>query len=202
MKDTRWNVGLMGMWGLLLGSVALFGCKQTANERGQGVPQATPNVAKSAAVNAPAIASVEPTSGNSVKGQLTFTSEAGRVHITGRIDNLKRNAEHGFHIHEFGDCANEGKAAGDHFTATARPHGPPSAVNTAHHTGDFGNIVADQEGVANVDVWSDVALLHPGPEFAVGRAVVVHEGKDDFTTQPAGNAGARVACGVIQPLAK
>lgn len=140
---------------------------------------------------------LQPTKGSKVKGQLELTSEDGKVHITGEITGLKKG-DHGFHIHEKGDCSGpDGKTAGDHFAPQAHPHGAPGGEGP-HHAGDFGNIQADAKGKAKVDVWSELPLLTEGEQFVVGRAFIVHDGKDDLTSQPAGNAGARVACGVIE----
>ena len=143
-------------------------------------------------------ASLRPTLGNTVVGHLELANERNQVHITGEVSGLRKKGEHGFHIHEIGDCSgSDAKTAGEHFAPLGHPHGPPGPQAT-HHTGDFGNLSADQNGVAHVDVWTDLPLLTAGQHYVVGRSFIVHEGKDDLTTQPSGNAGARVACGVIE----
>ena len=113
------------------------------------------------------------------------------VHVTGLTDG-----DHGFHIHEKGDfSAPDASSAGAHFNPTNAAHGGPAAP--VHHAGDFGNL-GSKGGIAHLQL--DVAgiSLGTGPSSIMGRAVVVHEKADDFTTQPTGNAGARVGCGVIR----
>lgn len=141
---------------------------------------------------------LRPTLGNTVVGHLGLANERNQIHITGEVSGLRKKGEHGFHIHEIGDCSgSDAKTAGEHFAPLGHPHGPPGP-QAMHHTGDFGNLSADQNGVAHVDVWTDLPLLTVGQHYVVGRSFIVHEGKDDLTTQPSGNAGARVACGVIE----
>lgn len=142
-------------------------------------------------------ASLRPTKGFSTEGVVKLERKGKRVHITGTISGLEPG-KHGFHIHEVGDCSGPGaKAAGGHFAPSGHMHGDPGGPG-AHHAGDFGNITANDEGVAELDLWSDLPLLSPGEPFVVGRAFVVHEGQDDLKSQPSGDSGARVACGVIE----
>jgi Cu-Zn family superoxide dismutase len=104
--------------------------------------------------------------------------------------------EHGMHIHESGDCsAPDATSAGEHFSATPSQHGGPH--DTMRHTGDLGNIVADAQGKVETS-FQDDRLSLSGPDSILNRSVIVHAGKDDFTTQPSGGSGARVACGVIE----
>ena len=132
-----------------------------------------------------------------VSGKLMAMPMGDGVHLRGEIGGLAPNSAHGIHIHEKGDCsAADASSAGGHFNPGARPHGKAGAG--AHHGGDMDNIVANAEGVAAVDVHARGVTLGGGASNdAVGRAVVVHAAADDYTSQPAGNAGARVACGVI-----
>ena len=104
--------------------------------------------------------------------------------------------QHGFHIHEFGDCSDVAKAAsaGGHFNPTNHQHGAPDASD--RHEGDLGNIEADAQGKAHVDI-TDKVLKLSGNESIIGHAVIVHEKADDLKTQPTGDAGGRLACGVI-----
>ncbi len=115
-----------------------------------------------------------------------------RVH--GRMTGLTPG-EHGFHVHEWGDLSDEakGESAGSHFDPHGMPHGHPS--DAKRHAGDLGNVLADASGVATVDVFDRLLRLE-GPDSIVGRSVVVHVGPDKFT-QPVGDAGGRVAVGVI-----
>lgn len=135
-----------------------------------------------------------PTKGNNVTGEVTFTSVHDGVHVVANIEGLTPG-NHGFHIHEFGDCsAPDASSAGGHFNPTQQRHGSPENEN--RHVGDLGNITADENGRAHYDRVDKVITLN-GKNSILGHALIVHSGADDFVTQPTGNAGARVACGVI-----
>lgn len=137
---------------------------------------------------------LEPKSASTVAGTLHFEEVGDGVKITGEIKNLTPG-NHGFHIHEKGDCSSaDAASAGGHFNPENAAHGAPDAA--AHHAGDFGNLVADEHGVAKVDMLEKGRTLQ-GANSLTGHAVVVHGGADDLTSQPAGNSGPRVACGVI-----
>lgn len=139
-----------------------------------------------------------PTRNQTVEGVLVLERQGERVHITGTVTGLTEGL-HGFHIHETGDCsAPDATSAGGHFAPEGHPHGSPDDPEQRHHSGDFGNIDADAQGVARVDLWSSLPLLTMGPQYVVGRAFIVHAGKDDLRSQPSGDAGGRVACGVIR----
>ena len=143
---------------------------------------------------ASAIAVLHPTDGNTVKGVVFFTLEDGKVHVTGEITGLTPG-EHGFHIHQYGDCSSpDGKSAGGHFNPTKHSHAGPTVP--MRHVGDMGNVVADDKGVAKVDVVSEI-MTFEGESSILGRGVIVHAKADDLKTQPTGDAGGRVACGVI-----
>jgi Cu-Zn family superoxide dismutase len=143
------------------------------------------------------VAMLQPTAGNSVTGMLRFRpADDGTLAIHAEIAGLTPGS-HGLHIHEIGDCAApDAASAGDHFNSDGDPHGAPDAGNDAHHAGDLGNIVADSTGKAVQD-WRDEELALSGQYGVVGRAVIVHAGEDDLTSQPSGNSGPRVACGVV-----
>jgi Cu-Zn family superoxide dismutase len=102
---------------------------------------------------------------------------------------------HGFHIHEKGDCsAADASSAGGHFNPTGKPHGGPDS--DARHAGDFGNIEADATGNARYSrTFSDLTL--DGESSIIGKAIIVHQKADDLKTQPSGDAGGRIGCGVI-----
>jgi len=141
-----------------------------------------------------ATAVIHPTKGNNASGVVIFVQQKDGVHINAHVSGLIPG-EHGFHIHEFGNCAcDDAVCAGDHFNPTHKPHAGPDDPD--RHIGDLGNMVADAEGKA---IYNDVdnQLALNGPNSIIGRAVIVHADKDDFKTQPTGNAGARVGCGVI-----
>jgi len=141
-----------------------------------------------------AVAVLSPTKGSNVSGTVTFTQVNGGVRIVADVTGLTPG-EHGFHIHEFGDCsAPDATSAGGHFNPRHMQHGAPDA--SARHAGDFGNLEANGAGKAHYDRVDKMISLN-GAESIVGHGVIVHEKVDDFITQPTGNAGARVACGVI-----
>jgi Cu-Zn family superoxide dismutase len=119
------------------------------------------------------------------------------VHLIGRITGLTPGSTHGFHIHEHGDCsAADAGSAGGHFDPTRSEHGDPAAM--IHHAGDIANLVADAQGDVGVDVTVHGVSIDTGTsDDVLGRAFIVHADPDDYTTQPAGNSGARIACGVI-----
>jgi Cu-Zn family superoxide dismutase len=144
-----------------------------------------------------ASAQVAPTQGNTASGSVALTAHEDGVGLTGVIQGLKPSSEFGFHVHEKGDCsAPDASSAGGHFNPTKANHGNPEAG--PHHAGDMMNIKSDEQGVAQVDTRALGATLHSGqPTDVLGKAVVVHESPDDYTTQPSGNSGARIACGVI-----
>lgn len=151
-----------------------------------------------AAAPAPAvnhgIAVLIPAAGSTVKGTVHFKKEGAGVRVTGTFTGLSAGA-HGFHIHEFGDCsAADFTSAGGHFNPSASPHGAPT--DAKRHEGDMGNITATADGNGSVD-YVDSKLGFQGAKSVIGRGVVVHANPDDFKTQPTGNAGGRVACGVI-----
>jgi superoxide dismutase, Cu-Zn family len=138
------------------------------------------------------------TQGNEASGELLLTSVPEGVRVEGSISGLKADAEHGFHVHEKGDCsAPDASSAGEHFNPTSQPHGDPASA--AHHAGDMQNIGADAEGRAAVSTTVDgVTLGDGGTNDVVGKAIVVHAKPDDYKTQPSGDSGDRVACGVIE----
>ncbi len=146
---------------------------------------------------ADAVARLEPTRGNAAAGEVRFRRLGDAVIVDGRISGLKPGQEHGFHIHEKGDCSSgDGMSAGGHFNPTAKPHGPLSG---AHHVGDLPALKAGTDGVASFSVRVDgMSIGGGGVTDIVGRALIVHAQPDDYSTQPTGNSGARIACAVIQ----
>jgi len=142
-----------------------------------------------------AIAVIHPTAGNKVSGTVTFTEVADGVQIQAEITGLTPG-NHGFHVHQFGDCsAADASSAGAHFNPTNKPHAGPDAVE--RHVGDMGNIEADASGSAKLDYVDHHISVANDKESVIGRSVVVHVKADDLKSQPAGDSGARVACGVI-----
>lgn len=142
-----------------------------------------------------AIAVLHPTAGNKVGGTVTFTEVADGVQVNAELTGLTPG-NHGFHVHEFGDCsAPDLSSAGGHFNPTNKPHAGPDA--TERHVGDMGNVEADASGKAKLEYLDHHISLTNDQSSVIGRAVVVHAKADDLKSQPAGDSGARIACGVI-----
>lgn len=171
----------------------LAACASTSS-----APEPAGDVAAAASTAQEAEVRLASASGSLVSGRLTLKPMGDGVHITGEVGGLKPGDVRGFHIHEKGDCsAADASSAGGHFNPAAQPHG--RAGQGPHHAGDSDNIVADANGVARVNAHvSGVTLGGGAANDIAGRAVIVHAQADDYTTQPTGNAGARVACGVIE----
>ena len=161
--------------------LALAGCQSAMQSSSEDAARAT--------------AQLKPTQGNKTVGEATFEDAGnGRVHVAVIVHRLKPNSEHGFHIHDVGDCsAPDAMGAGGHFNPTGKPHG--NATSGEHHAGDLPALKADAKGVAKLDT----TLSGISVAGISGRALIVHADPDDYKTQPTGNAGARLACGVIQP---
>ncbi len=141
-----------------------------------------------------AIAVLGAASGSSVAGTVTFTASGDGVKVVADITGLKPG-KHGFHIHEFGDCsAKDATSAGGHYNPTKHDHAGPEAAQ--RHMGDLGNIEADASGKAHLEM-TDKTLKLSGENSIIGYGVIVHEKADDLKTQPTGDAGGRVACGVV-----
>ena len=156
-------------------------------------PAQTP--AASSGTSSKAIAVLHATGENKVTGTVTFTSVGDGLQVHAEITGLTPG-KHGFHVHEFGDCsAADLSSAGGHFNPTNEPHAGPDAA--ARHAGDMGNIEADASGNAKLDYVDHHISLSNDQTSVIGRSVVVHAKPDDLKSQPAGDSGARIACGVI-----
>lgn len=138
---------------------------------------------------------LEARSGSQVSGTVRVSHSGRKIRLRATVSGLEPGSEHGFHLHEKGDCsAPDASSAGGHFNPSGAPHG--KFGSDAHHAGDLPSLKADKKGVAKVDV-NLSGLDWEGDKGVKGRAVIVHAKPDDFTTQPSGNAGARIACVVI-----
>ncbi|MDQ7956139.1 MAG: superoxide dismutase family protein [Rhodocyclaceae bacterium] len=164
----------------VLACAALSAC----GSMGMGRPTATANLAPTAAINP-----------NPTTGKVTFTALDHGVRVAGEVRGLTPG-EHGFHIHEKGDCGDNGNASGGHFNPAGGTHGKFGAAGS--HAGELPSLVAGADGTArfSVEVHS-ISLTDGAANNVVGRALVVHRDRDDYTTQPAGNSGPRIACAVI-----
>jgi Cu-Zn family superoxide dismutase len=142
-----------------------------------------------------AVAELAPASKSKVKGTIDFKEVDGGIEVIANVSGLKAG-DHAYHVHETGDCsAPDASSAGGHFNPNSHKHGSPDAEE--HHEGDFGNLTAGKDGKATKTFVMKGITLADGPTSIVGKGFIVHEKADDFKTQPTGNAGGRVACGVI-----
>lgn len=144
--------------------------------------------------------SLEPKSDSNVSGTVTFTQENGSVTMVAEMEGLTEGT-HAIHIHEKADCSSpDGKSTGGHWNPTVQPHGKWGAVE-GYHKGDIGNFTADASGKGSITFTTDEWCIGCGDDAKdiLGKAIIVHAGTDDYTTQPTGDAGGRVSCaGIIQ----
>jgi len=144
-----------------------------------------------------ATAQLQPTKGSKTFGEATFEESGGKIHVVVYVQGLKPGQEHGLHIHEVGDCSSgDGMSTKGHFNPYGKPHA--HAGTPERHAGDLPALKAAKNGRAKVDVMLDIITIAPGPGSIINRGLIVHADPDDFKTQPTGNAGARIACGVIR----
>lgn len=142
-------------------------------------------------------ATLEAKSDSQVSGDVDLIQQGTKVLLIARVAGLTPNSIHGFHIHEKGDCsAADASSAGGHFNPDAHPHA--SQATPSHHFGDLPNLKADNTGHAIYRATLENASLAEGAHALIGHAMILHRDADDYVTQPAGNAGPRVACGVIK----
>lgn len=180
----------------LLAIALAFGLSACASSMPGPASTSAPAVTRSTAQEA--VTNLASASGSRVSGRLALMPMGDGVHLRGEVGGLSPGSSHGFHVHEKGDCsAADATSAGGHFNPAAQPHG--RAGQGTHHAGDADNLMANANGVAKVDVHlRGVTLGGRAANDIAGRAIVVHAVADDYRSQPAGNAGARVACGVIR----
>ena len=189
------NIALMGF--LLFLS---FSCKEVKKETEKEV-EITEVEQSTEVIKVEKIAfNMEPKSGSEVVGTVTFTDEDGTVTMVAELSGLEPG-EHAIHLHEKADCSSDdGKSTGGHWNPTAEPHGKWGAEE-GYHRGDIGNFTADEEGNARVEFSTDLWCIgcEDSTKNILGKAVIVHAGVDDYTSQPSGAAGARVSCtGIIE----
>lgn len=142
-----------------------------------------------------AVAVLHPASGSKVQGIVRFVQDGNRVRVSGELQGLNPGQKHAMHIHEFGDCsAPDATSAGSHYNPEGHPHGLPNGGQ--RHAGDFGNVQADNQGRARIELTVENISILGARNPVAGRALIVHAKPDDGS-QPTGNAGDRLACGVI-----
>ncbi|MGQ0509849.1 MAG: superoxide dismutase family protein [Betaproteobacteria bacterium] len=141
-------------------------------------------------------AGIEPTKGSKTFGEATFEQVGDKVKVVIFVQGLKPGQEHGLHIHEGAACGPDGMAAAGHFNPHGKPHSRHTDAN--RHAGDLPSLRANKAGRARVEADLDGITVGSGAGNIVGRTIIVHADPDDFRTQPTGNSGARIACGVIK----
>lgn len=176
----------LGIFALTALSLGLFaGCQN----------EAATKEAKLADNKIEAMCSIEPTKGNMAKGHVHFTQVGDNVMVVADIEGLAPDSKHGFHIHEGTECGEDGMKAGGHYNPEKHQHGKPGDAN--RHAGDLGNIEADKDGKAHLELTVDNITINAAKNPIVGHAMILHAKADDFG-QPVGNAGPRIGCGIIK----
>jgi Cu-Zn family superoxide dismutase len=171
--------------GMAAATFAIAGCASTSTTSSE-----TSSGAK-------ATAKLTSTKGNTASGTVTFLQRGDTVFVKADVTGLKPNAEHGFHVHEKGDCSSgDGMSAGGHFNPGGSAHGSHGA--TPQHAGDLPSLRADSYGNATLSFETKMLAVGKGASDVVGKGVIVHRDPDDYKSQPAGNAGPRIACAVVE----
>ena len=188
---------------LVLAGGAIFpACHHETAASNEPAAEATPMASASTSEPTPApsltsqVAGAQLAGAGGVTGVVTFTQEPGGTHVVARVEHATPG-KHGFHLHAGAACtAPDFKSAGDHFNPGNASHGAPDA--TPHHAGDFGNIEVGADGTGNLDLHSTMLSVGDGGTGdVIGKTVILHKGEDDLKTQPSGNSGDRIACGVV-----
>ena len=179
--------------GVIALAVCSLVCVASLGLRGTAMAQHDAAKDKAASISKAVAILIHTKKGQNVEGRATFTSSNGTMHVHAEISGLTPG-DHGFHIHEFGVWSEDGMASGGHFNPTMQKHAGTDTPK--RHIGDLGNITANANGNATLDL-DDPSLTFHGPTSIIGRGLVVHEKADDLKTQPTGDAGGRLAVGVI-----
>ncbi|RAJ12630.1 superoxide dismutase family protein [Arenibacter echinorum] len=193
------NIILLTLVLLFLGSYSCKEAKKETKDTMENVEAMTEEIKEEVMVKTLKF-SLEPKSDSNVKGEVSFTEENGTVSMNANLSGLTPG-EHAIHIHEKADCSSaDGKSTGGHWNPTFAPHGEWGSTE-GYHRGDIGNFTADAEGNATVEFSTDEWCIGCGDETKnlIGKGIIVHEGEDDFVTQPTGDAGGRISCaGIIE----
>lgn len=172
------------------------GCSQMAKNRDKSLATNSNSAPNTAPSRAQAV--LKAAAGEKLKGLVEFTETERQMRIHVKAEGLKPGL-HGFHIHDKGDCSSaDFNSAGPHFNPANVQHGSPETA--PQHGGDLGNILADKTGKVNVEIVVKQLTLGETPFKISGKSVIIHHDQDDFKTQPTGNAGKRIGCGVIETL--
>jgi Cu-Zn family superoxide dismutase len=143
-----------------------------------------------------AVAVIRPASGSQAHGTVKFTQVGQRVRVDAEIAALTPGS-HGIHVHEKGDCtAPDATSAGAHFNPATKKHGAPEG--SERHAGDLGNLKANEYGKAELSIMVDGIAVDRGANGVIGKGVIVHADPDDLKTDPGGNSGDRIGCGVVE----
>ncbi|MEO6023716.1 MAG: superoxide dismutase family protein [Burkholderiales bacterium] len=186
-------------YGILFTTLILGGLAQAQQqEQAPPAPTQQPDAKRLEDQERPATATMQPTKGNQARGTVTFTptDEVAKVKVEVHLSQLKPGSVHGLHMHEKGDCsASDASSAGGHFNPSGKPHGDRAGAE--RHAGDLGNVEASSAG--EVSATFDVEGINVGaaPNGVIGKSVILHAKADDLKSQPSGNSGDRIACGVI-----
>lgn len=173
---------------LILTAVLLASCSSMDKKEDKKAKETGPSMAVSD-IHSPS---------EKVQGAMQVEDMNDQLKITATVTGLKPNSKHGFHIHENGVCEGpDYKTAGGHFNPYKMPHGQPKAKKS--HLGDLGNLEADSKGVAKKEI---MIPKHESDDLnkIIGKALIVHSDDDDLKSQPSGDAGSRIACGIIKPM--
>lgn len=193
------NIKLLSIVLLFLGVYSCKEAKKETKDTMENVEAMAEEIKEKAEVKTLKF-SMEPKSDSNVKGEVSFTEENGTVSMRASLSGLTPG-EHAIHIHEKADCSSaDGKSTGGHWNPTFATHGKWGSTE-GYHRGDIGNFTADGEGNATVEFSTDEWCLGCGDETKnlIGKGIIVHEGEDDFVTQPTGDAGGRISCaGIIE----
>jgi len=175
--------------GLIAAGILLFAQSCTNNQKSTMSTESNtgPEITKAVCV-------LHPTEGNTAQGVVTFTKTDDGIKVVADLEGLSEG-KHGFHIHQYGDVTSpDGTSTGGHFNPENVNHGAPT--DAVRHVGDLGNVEAGADGRAHYE-WTDKMISFSGKHSIIGRGIIVHAGEDDLVSQPTGDAGARVADGVI-----
>lgn len=185
----------------LFTAVLVWSCKNDTKKESENMEEQTETMEETEEVKEEVkqlTIRLEAKSGSQANGKASFVEKNGVVTMEAKISGLEPGL-HAIHLHEKADCSSEdGTSSGGHWNPTFEPHGAWGAEE-GYHKGDIGNFEVDENGVGTIVFSTDQWCIGCGDEKKdiLGKAVIVHKGTDDFTSQPSGNAGARVSCGGV-----